>query len=352
MLILGIETSCDETSASVVEDGARILSNIVSSQVEVHAPFGGVVPEIASRHHLQTLRPVVERALHDAGTRLEDLDAVAVTQGPGLIGALLVGICFAKSLAYGRGLPLLTVDHIEGHIRAAYVEAEQPIDHPALALVVSGGHTSLFLMKEEANYRLIGKTRDDAAGEAYDKVAKRLGLGYPGGPIIDRLAGSGDPMRFPLPVAKISDGSEDFSFSGLKTAVMRTVERHEIAVCQPGDEPGSDIRDLCASFQKAVIDALLSRVSRAARSHRARAVIISGGVAANSALRSESARLAREIGIPMLFPSLSLSTDNAAMIAAAGYLKARRGEFSEMDAVADVELRLGEAGPRRSGRYR
>lgn len=352
MLILGIETSCDETSAAVVRDGRHILSNVVASQVEFHAPYGGVVPELASRQHLQKIRPIVERALVQAEIGLEDLDSVAVTQGPGLVGALLVGLCFAKSLAYGRGIPLVTVDHLEGHIRGAYIEAEPSIEHPALALVVSGGHTSLFLMKEESDYQLIGKTRDDAAGEAYDKVAKRLGLGYPGGPVIDRLANSGDAERFPLPVAKISDGSEDFSFSGLKTAVMRTLERHRIPAVQQGEEPSQDIRDLSASFQKAVTSALIARVSRAAKRHGVRAVLVSGGVAANRGLREQGARLSERLSMPVVFPSLSLSTDNAAMIAAAGYLKFRRGEVSDLTAKADVELRLGEQGPRRSDRHR
>ena len=352
MLILGIETSCDETSAAVVADGRDILSNIVASQIEVHAPFGGVVPELASRHHLEKIRPIVVRALGDANVALSQIDAVAVTQGPGLIGALLVGICFAKAFAYGRGLPLLTVDHLEGHIRSAYVEADAPIGHPALALVVSGGHTSLFLMEEESSYRLIGKTRDDAAGEAYDKVAKRLGLGYPGGPVIDRLAALGNAERFPLPVAKISDGSEDFSFSGLKTAVMRTVERHRIPTAHSDEPPEQDLLDLCASFQRAVVSALVRRILRAAQRHRVRTVLVSGGVAANRGLREECARLSSEISIPVIFPSMTLSTDNAAMIAAAGYLKWKRGEVSELNAKADVELRLGELGPKRSARHR
>jgi N6-L-threonylcarbamoyladenine synthase len=355
VLILGIESSCDETSSAVVEDGRRILSNLISSQVDVHRPYGGVVPELASRQHLAHIGPIVAGALERAGVDLAAIDAVAVTQGPGLIGSLLVGLCFGKSIAYARGIPLLAVDHLEGHIRAAYMERPEtePIPHPALSLVVSGGHTGLYFMREEARYELLGKTRDDAAGEAYDKVAKRLGLGYPGGPILDGLAGHGDPRAIPLPVAKISDGSDDFSFSGLKTAVLRVIRERGIEPLAAGEDPldRRDIVELAAGFQKAVVDALVATTKRVSRRVKARSILVSGGVAANSRLRSEFGRLAKKLGVPVFFPSISLSTDNAAMIAGAGYLKYLRKEFAGLDLNAEVELRLGEGPRRRSGRY-
>ena len=244
MVLLGIESSCDETSAAVVEDGRRILSNIVASQDEVHAPFGGVVPELASRQHLKKIGPVIDRALRDAGVSLDDIDALAVTQGPGLIGSLLVGVSFAKSIAYARSLPIVAVDHLEGHIRAVYVESPEPIPHPAISLVVSGGHTSLFLMEEDSSYELIGKTRDDAAGEAYDKVAKRLGLGYPGGPVIDRLARLGDASSFEFSLPRFSDGSQDFSFSGLKSAVLRAIQGRPVPALEEGDDAEAR-QDIC-----------------------------------------------------------------------------------------------------------
>jgi len=268
---------------------------------------------------------------------------VAVTQGPGLIGSLLVGLCFGKSVAYALKVPVVAVDHLEGHIRACYVERDSPIPHPAVALLVSGGHTSLYVMEEEARYRLVGRTRDDAAGEAYDKVAKRLGLGYPGGPVIDKLAARGREDAYPLPIAKISDGSDDFSFSGLKTAVLRVVAEHGIAPVSPGSDPflRQDVLDLAASFQKAAVGALLTVTARVLRRNPARALLVSGGVAANSRLRHEARALGDALGIEVVFPSLALSTDNAAMIAAAGYLKYVRGEFSGLDLDANVELRLG-----------
>ncbi|HSF14931.1 MAG TPA: tRNA (adenosine(37)-N6)-threonylcarbamoyltransferase complex transferase subunit TsaD, partial [Vicinamibacteria bacterium] len=239
MLVLGIETSCDETSAAVVEDGRRILSNLVASQVETHSPFGGVVPELASRQHLSKIGPIVDGALKKAGVGLDAIEGIAVTQGPGLIGSLLVGLSFGKAIAYARKIPIVGVDHLEGHIRAVYIESPEEIPHPAVSLVVSGGHTSLFLMEEESRYRLLGKTRDDAAGEAYDKVAKRLGLGYPGGPILDKLAALGDAKTHPFTVAKFSDGSEDFSFSGLKTAVLRAIQEHGIEPLGEGEDAAS-----------------------------------------------------------------------------------------------------------------
>lgn len=354
MLILGIETSCDETSAAVVEDGRRILSNVVSSQVAQHAAYGGVVPEIASRQHLVNLTPVVTQALTDAGVGLDDIEAVAVTNGPGLIGALLAGVSFAKAFAFGRGIPLVGVDHIEGHIRACYLEGGD-VPHPALALVVSGGHTNLFLMETEGNYRLLGKTRDDAAGEAYDKLAKRLGLGYPGGPILDRLAQRGDASRHLFSLPHFSDGARlDFSFSGLKTQVLRLIEHEDIEPLADGEDPfdREDLRDLAASFQSAVVRALRRSVDRALPMFEAKAVLLSGGVAANSALRASFLALGKEQDLPVFYPSIALSTDNAAMIAAAGHLALLRGEAAGPELTANTELRLGEAGPRRSRRHR
>ena len=354
MLILGIETSCDETSAAVVEDGRRILSNVVSSQVAQHAQFGGVVPEIASRQHLLNLSPVVQQALEDAGIEMDDVEAVAVTNGPGLIGALLAGVSFAKAFAFARGIPLVGVDHIEGHIRACYLEGGE-VPHPALALVVSGGHTNLFLLEAESAYRLLGKTRDDAAGEAYDKLAKRLGLGYPGGPILDRLAQRGDASRHRFSLPHFSDGAKlDFSFSGLKTQVLRLIEHEGIEPLAAGEDPfdREDLRDLAASFQSAVVRALRRSVDRALRMFEAKAVLLTGGVAANSALRANFQALGAQRGLPVFYPSVALSTDNAAMIAAAGHLALLRGEVAGPDLTADTELRLGETGPRRSRRHR
>ena len=358
MLILGIESSCDETSAAAVEDGRRILSNVVASQDEIHRPYGGVVPELASRQHLTQIGPVVDSALARAGVGLEAIDAVAVTKGPGLIGSLLVGLSFAKSIAFARNVPLLAVDHLEGHIRAAYIENPESIGHPAISLVVSGGHTSMFLMKEASSYELLGKTRDDAAGEAYDKVAKRLGLGYPGGPILDRLAAFGDANAHSFTVPKFSDGSEDFSFSGLKSAVLRAVQRGPIERLGEDEAPEAaekraDICDLAAAFQRTVVRILVLRVERAAKRLRVRAIVVSGGVAANREVRASFGELGRRLDIPVIFPSIELSTDNAAMIAAAGYAKYQRKEFSDLGLEPDVELRLGEAGAlRRSRRYR
>ena len=353
MLILGIETSCDETSAAVVEDGRRILSNVVSSQVAQHAQFGGVVPEIASRQHLLNLSPVVQQALSEAEVGLDDIEAVAVTNGPGLIGALLAGVSFAKAFAFARGIPLVGVDHIEGHIRACYLEGGE-VPHPALALVVSGGHTNLFLLEAESSYRLLGKTRDDAAGEAYDKLAKRLGLGYPGGPILDRLAQRGDASRHLFSLPHFSDGAKlDFSFSGLKTQSSGSSSRRASS-----RSPTAMI--LSPAKTSAIWPPASSRRSSAPapvggpglRMFEARAVLLTGGVAANSALRANFQALGEERGLPVFYPSIALSTDNAAMIAAAGHLALLRGETAGPDLTADTELRLGETGPRRSRRHR
>jgi N6-L-threonylcarbamoyladenine synthase len=339
-LVLGIETSCDETAAAVVEDARCILSNVVASQAEIHSPYGGVVPELASRHHVEAIAPVLEAAMHEAGVGFGDLDAVAVTQGPGLVGSLLVGLQVAKAIALVHGKPLVPVHHVAGHVQAAML-AHGDVPLPALALVVSGGHTSLYGVPEQGVYRLIGRSRDDAAGEAFDKVAKLLGLGYPGGPIIDRLAQGAADDAVEFKIARIKDGSADFSFSGIKTAVLLHVRREGIPpVADRGDVP-RQVRDLVASFQRAVVAALVRGLSRAALAERPRSLILSGGVAANSLLRRETERAGRELGLPVFIPPLALTTDNAAMIAAAGFVAFRRGVRGDLATNADPHLGLG-----------
>jgi N6-L-threonylcarbamoyladenine synthase len=339
-LVLGIETSCDETAAAVVDDGRRILSNVVSSQALVHAPYGGVVPELASRHHIENICPVIEAAMREAKTSFAGLDAVAVTQGPGLVGSLLVGVQAAKAIALVHAKPLVGVHHVAGHIQAAFL-AHGDIPLPALALVVSGGHTGLYAVPEEGVFRLLGRTRDDAAGEAFDKVAKLLGLGYPGGPVIDRLAEGADDRAIEFTIARIKDRRPDFSFSGIKTAVLLHVRREGIApVTDPGDVP-REVRDLVASFQRAVVTALVRGMSRATEEHRPASLILTGGVAANSLLRRETERAARSLGLPVFIPPLALTTDNAAMIAAAGLVGLRRGARGSLDMNAEPHLALG-----------
>ena len=339
-LVLGIETSCDETAAAVVEDGRRVLSSVVSSQAAVHAPYGGVVPELASRHHLENISPVIEDAMRESGVAFPDLAAVAVTQGPGLVGSLLVGVQAAKAIALVHGKPLVPVHHVAGHVEAAFL-AHGDLPLPALALVVSGGHTSIYEVPEEGLYRLLGRTRDDAAGEAFDKVAKLLGLGYPGGPVIDRLAEGANDQAVEFKVARIKDGRADFSFSGIKTAVLLHVKREGIPpVADPDDVPAR-VRDLVASFQRAVVSALVRGLAKAATEHRPRSLILTGGVAANSLLRREGERAARELGLPIFIPPLSLTTDNAAMIAAAGFVGFRRGARATLALNAEPHLPLG-----------
>jgi N6-L-threonylcarbamoyladenine synthase len=340
-LILAIETSCDETAAAVVEDGTRILSSIVSSQVAIHAPFGGVVPELASRHHLDNICPVVSSAMAEARIEYPALDAVAVTQGPGLVGSLLVGVQAAKGLAYVHGKPLVPVHHIAGHLQAPFLAHGGAVPLPALALVVSGGHTSLFEVPAEGEFHLLGRTRDDAAGEAFDKVAKLLGLGYPGGPVIDRLARGADDHAVEFTVARIKDGTPDFSFSGIKTAVLHHVRRNGIApVSDPARVP-DEVRNLVASFQRAVVTALVRRLRRAAEERSPASLLLTGGVAANSLLRREAARTAEELGLPLFAPPIALSTDNAAMIAAAGEVAFRKGVRGGWDLNAEPHLPLG-----------
>jgi N6-L-threonylcarbamoyladenine synthase len=339
MIVLGIESSCDETAAAIIEDGRVIKSNIIASQIKTHAQFGGVVPELASREHLNHIAEVVNSALSEADTALSAIDGIAVTRGPGLIGSLLVGLSYAKSLAYVAKKPLVGINHIEGHVYSINFDNPQ-IEYPALALVVSGGHTTLFLILEEGSYAALGRTRDDAAGEAYDKVAKLLGLGYPGGPVIDRLAKSGNPkgaeLVFTLP--RMDSSNLDFSFSGLKTAVLRYVRENQIHPVKSVEEVNQQILDLLATFQDKVIRSLLSRLQEAARRHRPKTIILAGGVACNSALRSRIKAI--DFGAPVYYPSPILTTDNAAMIAAAGYPKLLRGENHGLNFNATASMKL------------
>ncbi len=314
MRILGIETSCDETAAAVLDDRRHILSSVVLTQDVIHAPYGGVVPELASRKHLAVINPVVGEALQRARLSPSSIDVYAVTQGPGLIGSLLVGLSFAKALAYYFKKPLVGVDHVEADIEAAFLEnPELPL--PAVALVVSGGHTSLFLSKKRLHYRLLGRTRDDAAGECLDKIAKFLRLGYPGGPVIERIGVSGDPNRFPFALPRMKDRSLDFSFSGLKTAALKTIEETGMSDCHP------QLADFVASFEEAVVRALLENLRRAAEKYKPASLILCGGVARNKRLRSEFERLARCGGFEAFVPTPELCTDNAAMVAALGLMK-------------------------------
>lgn len=348
MLMLGIETSCDETAAAVVEEvhksGGpdrpwRIRSNVIASQTAIHREWGGVVPELASRQHIRDICGVTRRALEDAGVRWHDLGAIAVTQGPGLVGSLLVGVSFAKSLALSLRLPLVPVHHLAGHIESLVLH-NGPLPLPSVVLVVSGGHTSLYLVPEEGLYQLLGRTRDDAAGEAYDKVAKLLNLGYPGGPIVDRLAQQGDDRAIDFPVPRMTHadrnapwlkGDLDFSFSGVKTAVARHVRA-------AGDRLA--VQDVCASFQRVLVQSLLDRTFEAAKRHRARGIGIAGGVSANSRLRADAETCGERAAIPIYMPSLALSTDNAAMIAAAGLRRLRAGVTADWELNADASLKL------------
>jgi N6-L-threonylcarbamoyladenine synthase len=340
MLVLGIESSCDETAAAVVRDGREIVSSVISSQIEVHKRFGGVVPEIASREHLDKIVPVVDEALARAAINARDVDGIAVTQGPGLVGSLLVGLSYAKAMAYALAKPLVGVNHIEGHIYSVVFD-NPPIEYPAFALVVSGGHTNLFLVPEPGKYKVLARTRDDAAGEAFDKVAKMLGLGYPGGPIIERLAREGDPRAVPFSIPRMGDGLPDFSFSGLKTAVSKYVRESGLQAVGAGEEPSRGVKDLAASFQSVVVRSLVGTTEKLAIEHRPRTLIVAGGVACNNALREAAAEAGARLNVPSYFPSRHLSTDNAAMIAAAGTVKLQAGERAGLDLNADVSLRLG-----------
>ncbi len=333
MKVLGIETSCDETAAAVVEDGRRALSDVVATQIEVHRRWGGVVPELASRCHVVQVMPVVDEALSRAGVGPADLDGLAVTAGPGLVGALLVGVQVAKALALAWGKPLARVNHLEGHLLAGFL-ADDPPAFPYLGLVVSGGHTSLYLAEGFGRYRLLGRTRDDAAGEAFDKGAKLLGLPYPGGVAIDRLSRDGDPAAVRFPRAVVKGGPLEFSFSGLKTALLHHVRRH-------GVPAGPALADLCASYQEAIVQALAQKLFRAARTLQLERVALSGGVAANGRLREVVAGRAAEYqGMRVFLPPPRLCTDNAAMIAVAGTQALLRGERQGSDLNADAAWRL------------
>jgi len=327
--ILGIETSCDETAAAVVEDGRRVLSNVVASQIDIHRRYGGVFPEVASRQHVLSILPVIEEAM--AGLSWDELDAIAVTYGPGLAGSLLVGVNTAKGLALGRGLPLLGINHIEAHIYANWLTGNE-VAFPALCLVVSGGHTELILMSDHGQYRRLGGTIDDAAGEAFDKVGRLLGLEYPGGPAIERVAQYGDPTAFKLPRAWLGN-SYDFSFSGLKTAVLRIVKKYE----SEGKLQRLPLADLAASFQAAVVDVLVEKARRAAQECGARQILLAGGVAANKTLRRQ---MAQRSALPVLCPPISLCTDNAAMVASAAYFRFRAGYRSgwDLDVIPNLKL--------------
>ncbi len=335
VFILAIESSCDETAAAVVKNGRSVLSNVIYSQIALHTLYGGVVPEIASRKHIEKINQVVEAALEEAQMTLEEMTAVAVTYGPGLVGALLVGVAEAKAIAYGAGKPLVGVHHIEGHVSANFIE-HPDLEPPFVCLIVSGGHTHLVVVKDYGEFEILGHTRDDAAGEAFDKVARAVGLGYPGGPKIDKAAKEGDPKAIHFPRAKVEGAPYDFSFSGLKSAVLNHINHANMmgqAICVP---------DLAASFQEAVVDVLVSHTVEAAKELGYKKVAMAGGVASNSALRAGMKKACRKAGLEIYYPSPMLCTDNGAMIGTAGYYEYIKGTRSGWDLNAVPNLKLGE----------
>lgn len=332
-LIMGIETSCDETAAAIVEDGKKIISNVVASQISIHQKYGGVVPEIASRKHMEYIIPVIDKALDESEKKITDLSAIAVTYGPGLIGSLLVGLSVAKAMAYAQNIPLIGINHLEAHIYANFLEHTE-IKPPFICLIVSGGHTSLVCIRNFREYKLLGQTKDDAAGEVFDKIAKVLDLGYPGGPITERLAKRGDPssIKFPRPI--LNDKSYDFSFSGLKTAVIYYIKELK------EENKNIPVSDILASFQQAVIDVLVKKTIKAALNFKTKQIILAGGVAANNSLRREIKEKADLLNIKVFCPSIFLCTDNAAMVASAGYYKFKENKKSSLniDAVSRLPL--------------
>lgn len=335
VLILAIESSCDETAASVVKNGRTILSNVISSQIKLHTLYGGVVPEIASRKHIEKINQVIEQALSEASVTLDDLDAVGVTYGPGLVGALLVGVAEAKAIAYARHLPLVGVHHIEGHVSANYIEHPE-LEPPFLCEIISGGHTHLVVVKDYGEFEILGRTRDDAAGEAFDKVARAIGLGYPGGPKIDKLSGEGDPNAIPFPRAHVDEAPYDFSFSGLKSAVLNYLNKCKMT----GEEIVA--ADVAASFQQAVVDVLVDNAIRAAKDFHMDKLAIAGGVASNQHLRTAMEAACKRENIAFYYPSPIFCTDNAAMIGVAAYYEYRKGTRHGLDLNAVPNLKLGE----------
>ena len=335
ILILGIESSCDETAASVVRNGRTVLSNVISSQIDLHTLYGGVVPEIASRKHIENILPVIDEALRQANVKLEEIDAVAVTYGPGLVGALLVGVSAAKALAWANDKPLIGVNHLEGHVFANFLN-DKDLEPPFMALVVSGGHTALLKVTDYNSFELLGQTRDDAAGEAFDKVARAIGLGYPGGPKIDKLAKEGNPQAIDFPRAKVDGSAFDFSFSGVKSAVLNYLNGCEMKQIEVNRA------DVAASFQQAVVDVLVERGIRAAKQLGENRIAVAGGVASNSALRAAMTERCQQEGIELCYPSPIFCTDNAAMIAVQGYYEYMAGTRSGLDLNAVPNLKIGQ----------
>ncbi len=341
MIVLGIESSCDETAAALIQDGATILSSVVSSQVQVHKEFGGVVPELASREHVDNICFVLDQCLEEADLGWRQIDAIAVTRGPGLVGALLIGMAYAKGLSYALKIPFVGVNHLEGHLTSILLDHPEA-EFPALSLVVSGGHTSLFYLPQVGDYQEISRTRDDAAGEALDKLAKHLGLGYPGGPVIDRLAPQGDPNAIAFAIPKTSANALDFSFSGIKTAALRHIHASSLEPLENPEEVPQPILDLVASYQASVVDQLLDRIKKELKHRPVRSVQISGGVSANGELRRRSKELFAGQGLKVYFPRPQLTTDNAAMIAAAAARRLEGQAADSFDLTADPNLKVNQ----------